>query len=77
MYTISAPATDSSSVPRLLLRTEEAANALGISRSRLYELMRAHVIESVRIGGARRIPVTCLQSYVDGLRVDRTQVEIR
>jgi excisionase family DNA binding protein len=41
--------------PRILL-TPEAANALPISRSRLYELVRSGTIESVRIDRLRRIP---------------------
>ena len=43
---------------KLLLTPEEAAAALGICRSKLYELLRAGVIESVHIGASRRIPLT-------------------
>ena len=43
---------------KLLLTPEEAAAALGICRSKLYELLQAGVIESVHIGASRRIPVT-------------------
>jgi excisionase family DNA binding protein len=41
---------------KLLLTAEEAAAVLGIGRTKLYELLRAGVIESVRIDGCRRVP---------------------
>ena len=53
---------------RLLLTPTEAAEALGIGRSKLYELMRADLVESVLIGAARRIPEDALQAYVQRLR---------
>lgn len=55
-------------VPVLLLRVEEAARRLGIGRSSMYRLITAGEIESVRVGGLRRIPVPCLDEYVDRLR---------
>ncbi len=45
---------------RLLLTPTEAAAALGIGRSKLYELMRIGVVTSVRIGGCRRVPAASL-----------------
>ena len=53
---------------RLLLTPTEAAEALGIGRSKLYELMRAGLIESVLIGTARRVPADALEEYVRRLR---------
>ena len=49
---------------RLLLTVPEAAEALAISRSKLYELIAAGLIRSVRIDGSRRVPVEALQTYV-------------
>jgi len=49
---------------RLLLTVPEAAEALAISRSKLYELITAGLIRSVRIDGSRRVPVEALQTYV-------------
>ena len=49
---------------RLLLRPEEAAEVLGIGRSKVYELMGAGVLGSVRIGGCRRIPAGVLREFV-------------
>jgi len=58
---------------RLLLRPEEAADVLGIGRSKLYDLLATGEIESVHIGSCRRIPVEGLHSYVERLRAgDRT-----
>lgn len=53
---------------RLLLTSTEAAEALGIGRSKLYELIRAGVVESVLIGTARRIPADALDRYIHRLR---------
>ncbi|MDA0567724.1 helix-turn-helix domain-containing protein [Streptomonospora sp. S1-112] len=51
----------------LLLTVPEAARALAISRSKLYELMSAGAVRSVKIDGARRIPVRALDAYVASL----------
>ncbi|WP_322778938.1 helix-turn-helix domain-containing protein [Frankia sp. Cas4] len=53
---------------KLLLTPAEAADLLGVSRTTLYELLNAELIESVRIGRARRIPRTALVAYIDRLR---------
>jgi excisionase family DNA binding protein len=52
---------------RLLLTVPEAANALAISRSKLYELLASGVLRSVRIDGSRRIPLDSLTTYIDTL----------
>lgn len=49
---------------RLLLTVPEAAEALAISRSKLYELIAAGRVRSVRIDGSRRVPVEALETYV-------------
>jgi excisionase family DNA binding protein len=49
---------------RLLLTVPEAADALAISRSKLYELIAAGTIASIRIDGSRRIPLTALEAYI-------------
>lgn len=51
-------------VPALLLRPEEAARALGVSRSKVYELIRAGSLRSVKIDGSRRISATALAEFV-------------
>jgi excisionase family DNA binding protein len=57
---------DHSSVRRLLLRPAEAAIALGISRSRVYELLAAGELPCVELGSSRtkRIPVEALQGWI-------------
>jgi excisionase family DNA binding protein len=59
-------------VPVLLLRVEEAASRLGIARTMMYHLVRTGEVESVRVGRLRRIPVACLEEYVDELRTRPT-----
>jgi excisionase family DNA binding protein len=55
-------------VDKLLARPTEAAEALGISRTRIYELLAKGVIPSVRIGGSIRIPVDRLRAWIDEQR---------
>lgn len=57
---------------KLLLTPEDAARALSIGRSKLYELLAARELQSVRIGSSRRIPVDALAAYVE--RLDATAV---
>jgi excisionase family DNA binding protein len=52
----------------LLLSVEEVARALGIGRSKTYELIAAGELESVHIGRAARIPVTAVEDFVERLR---------
>jgi len=55
---------------RLLLRPEEAADALSVSRTTLYGLLASGAIRSVKVGGLRRIPVEALENYVMHLSRD-------
>jgi excisionase family DNA binding protein len=47
-----------------LLTVVEAARELGISRSKLYELLADGELPSVRIGRTRRIAVAALEAFV-------------
>jgi excisionase family DNA binding protein len=49
---------------KLLLTPLEAAEALSISRSLLYDLLLRKHIFSVKVGGTRRIPLQALHTYV-------------
>lgn len=51
-------------IPLLLVRPENAAMALGISRSKVYELMASGRLQSVKIGRSRRIPMEALLAFV-------------
>jgi excisionase family DNA binding protein len=53
---------------KLLLTPVEAARALGIGRSTVYELMRVGSLGSVHIGSCRRIPAEDLAALVGRLR---------
>jgi excisionase family DNA binding protein len=58
-------------VTRLLLTVPEAAEALAISRSKLYELLAAGAVDSIRIDGSRRISLSALEEYVSRLLAER------
>ena len=53
---------------KLLLKPGEAAEMLGIGRTKLFELLASGDLESVCIGHSRRIPLDALQSYLTELR---------
>jgi excisionase family DNA binding protein len=48
----------------LLFTAEDAAEILKISRCKVYDLLRAKELRSIKIGGSRRIPRTALEEYV-------------
>lgn len=47
----------------ILFDVPSAARQLSISRTTLYELLKAGEIQSVKIGALRRIPLTALHAY--------------
>jgi excisionase family DNA binding protein len=53
---------------KLLYKPEEAAKVLGISRTKTYALMASGRLESVRVGGSRRIPIEAMRAFVESLR---------
>ena len=50
-------------MPKLLLRVQEAADALGVSRSTIYHMVAEDAIPSVRVGRLVRIPLDRLQHW--------------
>ncbi|MFI5756541.1 helix-turn-helix domain-containing protein [Streptomyces sp. NPDC051569] len=56
----------------LLYTPKEAAEALRLGRSTVYELMAQGALEYVKQGRARRIKVTTLRAYVDGMPAQNT-----
>jgi|GEM_PF-366003 len=50
--------------PRSLLSVEEAAEALGVSRSTMYEVIKSGEIETVKIGRLRRVPADAIDAYI-------------
>lgn len=60
----------SAGVNRGLLRVEEAAEWLGLGRTKTYELVARGELRSVCIGRSRRVPLSALLSFVERLAVD-------
>ncbi|MFF0030261.1 excisionase family DNA-binding protein [Streptomyces avermitilis] len=55
----------------VLLKVEEAARRLRIGRTTCFALIRTGELESVLVGGLRRIPVDAPAAYVTRLRSAR------
>jgi excisionase family DNA binding protein len=53
---------------KLLLSAEDVAEALTISRTRVYEILAAGELFSVKLGKVRRIPRESLDEYIEKLR---------
>jgi excisionase family DNA binding protein len=62
-----APITAPTVVVPVLYRVEEAAEALRISRTQVYEIIRSGALRTVKIGGSRRVPVDAIAEYVANL----------
>ena len=52
---------------QLLLSPTEAAAALGIKKTRLYQLLSEGALESVKLGRLRKIPAHSLEKFVGRL----------
>ena len=52
---------------RLLLKPTEAAELIGLGRSKTYEMIRAGELPSVRLGNSVRVPLRELQVWVERL----------
>ncbi len=52
---------------QMLYRPEDAAAALGLGRSKVFELMAQGRLRSVTVGRSRRIPAEALRAFVDEL----------
>ena len=55
---------DEHEIPPVLYRVEEAAEALRLSRSVLYELIRSERLRTVKVGRRRLVPVDALRECV-------------
>ncbi len=58
---------------KLLYRPKEAAQALGIGRDKLYDLMRSGRLRSVKDGGGRFITADALAEYVALLEAEASE----
>lgn len=61
---------------QIAMRPVEAADLLGIGRSKVYEMVGAGVIPSVRIGASVRIPLESLRAWIARQTDDAAQVEL-
>jgi excisionase family DNA binding protein len=50
---------------RMLFTVRETADLLGISRSRVYELIWANRLASMKIGRSRRVSLASIRRFVD------------
>jgi excisionase family DNA binding protein len=55
-------------VEPIAVRVPDAARLIGLSRSRLYELMKRGEVEFVKIGGATLIPYDGLRAFIERQR---------
>lgn len=53
---------------KVLLTPLEAAAALGVGRSKVYELLQSGQLQSVHIGRCRRLPAEAVHSFASSLR---------
>jgi excisionase family DNA binding protein len=60
--------TKPDSMERLLLRPTEVSELVGIGKSKVYELLAAGVIPSVRIGKSVRVPADRLRQWIEELQ---------
>lgn len=56
---------------RLLLTVEEAADALRIGRSKVFDLIRCGELDSVKIGRLRRVPEDAVHTFMRRLLDER------
>ncbi len=57
---------------KLLLKPAECAEAIGVSRSRVYELISSGVIPSIRVASSVRVPVAALNQWIADQLIERT-----
>ena len=55
-------------MPEKLLKVQEVAGMLGISRPTLYRLINSGGIESITFGGSRRIPESAVNDFIEAHR---------
>lgn len=52
-------------LPRILVRVEEAAEMLSLSRSQIYEMLRRGELRGTPQGGPRRVLLASVYEWVD------------
>lgn len=59
------------SVEPICIRVNDAARMIGVGRTKLYELISAGELETVKIGKATRVTTASLHKFVGRLVLDR------
>lgn len=59
-------------VEQLLVRPEEGARAINVSRAKFYAMLARGEIPSVTIGRSRRIPTEALRRWVETQLLEQT-----
>jgi excisionase family DNA binding protein len=49
---------------KLLLKPTEVADAIGLGKTRTYQLLKAGVLPSIRVGRSVRTPVEALKAWI-------------
>jgi excisionase family DNA binding protein len=62
---------------KLLLTVREAADVLSVSRSRVYELIYAEQLDSVKIGRSRRVSLASVRRLADGPSAEVHHARVR
>jgi predicted DNA-binding transcriptional regulator AlpA len=57
--------------PRLTVRIGDATRMLGIGRSKLYELIAAGEVETIKLGTATLVLVASIHALIDRKRAER------
>ena len=60
---------------RLLLKPVEVTEILGISRSRIYEMLATGELPSLRVGRCIRIPTDALKKWISTRQFENTKIE--
>jgi excisionase family DNA binding protein len=61
----------SSALPRRFYRIPEAAEILGLGRSKTYELVQSGALRTVRVGRAVRVPASAIDEFAERLEAER------
>ncbi len=61
-------ASPAEATPPICVRIPEACRLTGIGRSKMYELIAAGEIETIKVGTITLVPLAALAAFVDALR---------
>jgi excisionase family DNA binding protein len=59
-------------IPPILFTPEEVARLLGISRCRVFDLIRQRELASVKVGALRRVSARAVHEYVGRLELEES-----